>query len=241
MLAVTDARKEFGGLVAVDDVTFEIGDAEIVGLIGPNGAGKTTLFNVIAGVYRGDGGTSVEFDGTELTGAEPHSIAREGVVRTFQIVRTLDEMTVLENVVAGATFGTEPNPDRAVAEERAREALAFIGLADRAADLAGSLPIAQRKQLELARALATDPQLLLLDEIASGLTPGEIAELTDVIGRIRDERGISVFWIEHIMDAIMGTVDRIIVLDSGEKIAEGPPKEIQRDERVKAAYLGESA
>jgi branched-chain amino acid transport system ATP-binding protein len=241
MLAVTNARKEFGGLLAVDDVSFEIGEAEIVGLIGPNGAGKTTLFNTIAGVFRGDGDTSIVFDGRELAAEEPHDIARAGIVRTFQIVRTFDEMTVLENVVAGATFGTDETPDRETAEAKAREALEFIGLADDADELAGSLTIAERKQLELARALATDPKLVMLDEIASGLTPGEIDELTAVIRRIRDERGISVFWIEHIMDAIMGTVDRLLVLNSGQLIASGTPETIQQDQRVVDAYLGESA
>ncbi|SFR63801.1 ABC transporter ATP-binding protein [Halogeometricum limi] len=241
MLAVTDLRKEFGGLVAVDDVTFEIADGEIVGLIGPNGAGKTTLFNSITGVLEPEDGTHVEFDGTDIVALETHDIARKGLVRTFQIVRVFNEMTVLENVTTGALFGNDESISRDEAEERAREALEFIGLADKADVLAANIPIAQKKQLELARALASKPRLLLLDEIASGLTPGEIAELTDTIRRLRDERGISVFWIEHIMDAVMSVADRIIVLNSGRKLAEGTPEEIRANDSVVEAYLGDEA
>ncbi|MFC7203248.1 ABC transporter ATP-binding protein [Haloferax namakaokahaiae] len=241
MLAVTDLRKEFGGLVAVDDVNFEIGDEEIVGLIGPNGAGKTTLFNSITGVLEPEDGTRVEFDGTDIVALETHAIARKGLVRTFQIVRVFDEMTVFENVMTGALFGNEESVSEREAEERSRDALEFIGLMDKKDMTTGNLPIAQKKQLELARALASKPRLLLLDEIASGLTPGEIAELTDTIRRLRDERGISVFWIEHIMDAIMGVADRIIVLNSGRKLAEGTPDEIRDNKEVIEAYLGDEA
>jgi len=242
MLSVTEVRKTFGGLVAVDDVSFEIGEGEIVGLIGPNGAGKTTLFNSIAGVYTPDGDGSVAFRGRDLTGADPHVVAKEGVVRTFQIVRVFDGMSVLENAAVGASFGHKDDaPDVEAAEEAAREALAFVGLAEKAELPAESLTIAEQKQLELARALATDPELVMLDEIASGLTPGEVDELSALIRRIRDERGVSVFWIEHIVDAIMGTVDRIIVLDSGQKIAEGTPEEVRTDRRVTEAYLGDGS
>ncbi|WP_148414025.1 ABC transporter ATP-binding protein [Haloferax sp. KTX1] len=241
MLAVADLRKEFGGLVAVDDVNFEIGRGEIVGLIGPNGAGKTTLFNSITGVLQPETGSQVTFDGTDIVALETHDIARRGLVRTFQIVRVFDEMTVFENVMTGALFGTDESISQEEAEERARDALAFIGLAEKAELTTGNLPIAQKKQLELARALASRPNLLLLDEIASGLTPGEIADLTDTIRRLRDERGISVFWIEHIMDAIMGVADRIIVLNSGRKLAEGTPAEIRDNQAVVEAYLGDEA
>jgi branched-chain amino acid transport system ATP-binding protein len=241
MLEVSDVRKEFGGLVAVDDVNFEIGEGEIVALIGPNGAGKTTLFNTITGVLSPEPGSSVRFDGTELTELESHEIARIGLMRTFQIVRVFDELTVLENAKAGAIFGSQENIDDEEAERRAVEALEFIGLADKRDQLASSLTIVQQKQLELARALASQPRLVLMDEIASGLTPGEIENLTDIIRRIRDEKGISVFWIEHIMDAIMGTADRIIVLQSGRKLAEGTPEEIRNDDEVAEAYLGEEA
>jgi branched-chain amino acid transport system ATP-binding protein len=241
MLSVTDLRKEFGGLVAVDDVSFDIGEGEIVGLIGPNGAGKTTLFNTITGVHQPEPGAAIRFDGRDLVALDTHRIARLGLVRTFQIVRVFDEMSVLQNATAGALFGSAESPSRADAEERGREALSFIGLADKAETLAGNLPIAQKKQLELARALASEPRLLLLDEIASGLTPGEIADLTDTIRRLRDDRGVSVFWIEHIMDAIMGVADRVIVLNSGRKLAEGTPEEIRANERVIEAYLGDEA
>ena len=239
MLSVTDLRKEFGGLVAVDGVSFDIDEGEIVGLIGPNGAGKTTLFNTVTGVHDPEPGAEIRFDGRDIVDLDTHLIARAGLVRTFQIVRVFDEMTVLENVTTGALFGSDDAPSKAEAEAAAREALEFIGLADRAETLASNLPIAQKKQLELARALASEPRLLLLDEIASGLTPGEIAELTDTIRRLRDERGVSVFWIEHIMDAIMGVADRILVLNSGQLIATGTPEEIRADEIVIEAYLGD--
>ena len=241
MLAVDDVRKNFGGLVAVDDVDFEIGDGEIVGLIGPNGAGKTTLFNTITGILDPEPGSVIEFDGRDLIELDTHEIARLGVIRTFQIVRVFDEMTVIDNAAAGALFGSTESVSRSEARDIGRDALEFVGLADKAELKAGSLPIAQKKQLELARALAADPKLVLLDEIASGLTPGEIENLTRTIRQIRDERGVSVFWIEHIMDAIMGVADRIIVLDSGRKIAEDTPAAIRENEDVVEAYLGEEA
>jgi len=239
MLEAANIRKKFGGLVAVDGVDLEIGNGEIVGLIGPNGAGKTTLFNTITGVLEPEGETEITFNGEDLVALGTHEIARAGVLRTFQIVRVFGEMTVFENAVAGALFGTEESISQGEAEERALEALSFVGLEEKKDMQAENLPIAQQKQLELARAVASEPDLVLLDEIASGLTPGEIEELSNTIRRLRDELGISVFWIEHIMDAIMGTADRIIVLKSGEKIAEGTPEEIRNNQVVTEAYLGE--
>lgn len=241
MLKVDGVTKQFGGLVAVDDVDLQIGDGEVVGLIGPNGAGKTTLFNTITGILDPDAGGVIEFDGVDLVERDTNEIAQLGIVRTFQIVRVFEEMTVLENAAAGALFGSDESVSRSEARERGREALEFIDLADKADEEAGALPIAQQKQLELARALASNPSLVLLDEIASGLTPGEISELTGTIERIRDERGVSVFWIEHIMDAIMGVADRIFVLNSGQLIATGTPKEIRDNEVVIEAYLGAEA
>jgi branched-chain amino acid transport system ATP-binding protein len=238
MLEAANVSKKFGGLVAVDGVDFEIDRGEIVGLIGPNGAGKTTLFNTITGVLDPEEGSEITFNGEDLLALDTHEIARSGVLRTFQIVRVFGEMTVLENAAAGAMFGTDESISQAEAERRGREALAFVGLEDKAEMEARNLPIAQQKQLELARTVASDPDLVLLDEIASGLTPGEIEELSNTIRRLRDDRDISVFWIEHIMDAIMGTADRIIVLKSGRKIAEGTPEEIRNNEAVTEAYLG---
>ena len=238
MLEVANVSKKFGGLVAVDGVDFEIDRGEIVGLIGPNGAGKTTLFNTITGVLDPEEGSEITFNGEDLLTLDTHEIARSGVLRTFQIVRVFGEMTVLENAAAGALFGTDESISQQAAQRRGREALAFVGLEDKADMEAKNLPIAQQKQLELARTVASDPDLVLLDEIASGLTPGEIEELSNTIRRLRDDRDISVFWIEHIMDAIMGTADRIIVLKSGRKIAEGTPEEIRNNEAVTEAYLG---
>ena len=238
MLEAANVTKKFGGLVAVDGVDFEIDRGEIVGLIGPNGAGKTTLFNTITGVLDPEDDSRITFNGEDLLALDTHEIARSGLLRTFQIVRVFGEMTVLENAVTGALFGSEESISQAEAERRGREALAFVGLEDKADMEARNLPIAQQKQLELARSVASDPDLVLLDEIASGLTPGEIEALSDTIRRLRDDRGISVFWIEHIMDAIMGTADRIIVLKSGRKIAEGTPEEIRTDDAVTEAYLG---
>ena len=238
MLEAANVTKKFGGLVAVDGVDFEIDRGEIVGLIGPNGAGKTTLFNTITGVLDPEDDSRITFNGEDLLALDTHEIARSGLLRTFQIVRVFGEMTVLENAVTGALFGSEESISQSEAERRGREALAFVGLEDKADMEARNLPIAQQKQLELARSVASDPDLVLLDEIASGLTPGEIEALSDTIRRLRDDRGISVFWIEHIMDAIMGTADRIIVLKSGRKIAEGTPEEIRNDEAVTEAYLG---
>ena len=241
MLKVGGVTKEFGGLRAIDSVDFTVDPGEIVGLIGPNGAGKTTLFNTITGILAPEPGGVIEFRGLDLLGMDTHQIARNGVIRTFQIVRVFDEMSVLDNAAAGALFGSGGSVSRSESQERGHQALEFIGLGEKADLEVSSLTIAQKKQLELARALAADPQLVLLDEIASGLTPGEIEVLTETIRRIRDERGISVFWIEHIMEAIMGVADRVIVLNSGRKIAENTPGVIREDATVVEAYLGQEA
>lgn len=237
MLDVLGLTKRFGGLVAVDHVDFQIGEGEIVGLIGPNGAGKTTLFNTLAGIYEPDEGV-VMFNGKDITGMKPDKICTRGIARTFQNVRTFNESNVLENVAVGALFGSGRSLSMNEARAEAREQLSFVGLEDKAELSASSLTIADRKHVELASALATQPDLVMLDEIATGLNPSEVDVLSDTIKRVRDEYGISVFWIEHIMDAIMGTTDRIITLNKGQKLAEGTPAEIQQNEAVGEAYLG---
>jgi branched-chain amino acid transport system ATP-binding protein len=237
MLEVSNVRKTFGGVTAVDDVSFEIESGEIVGFIGPNGAGKTTLFNTITGVLQPDDGTVV-LNAEPITGRRPNEICHRGIVRTFQVVRTFNESTVFENVLTGAVFGTGGSRSSEEARAAAEDAIAFVGLEDKTDDEASELTIADRKHVELARGLACDPQLMMLDEIGSGLTPAELEELTATIERIRDERGVSVFWIEHVMDAILGSTDRVLVLNEGKLIAEGTPAAIQDDDSVAEAYLG---
>lgn len=239
MLEVSEVTKSFGGLMAVDDVSFEIGHDEIVGLIGPNGAGKTTLFNTISGIYRPNRGT-IAFNGQDITTKRPSAICHAGLVRTFQIVRTFDHSTVYDNVLTGALFGTGESVDMAQARERTDDVLAFTDLAEEADKEASELPIAKRKQVELARGLACDPDLLMIDEMGAGLTPAEIDDLVDTIQRVREDFGISVLWIEHVMRAILGSSDRVLVLDQGELIAEGDPEAVQEDDRVVRAYLGDT-
>lgn len=237
MLEVADVTKSFGGLVAVEDVDLRIDEGEIVGLIGPNGAGKTTLFNVISGLFAPDSG-SVVFNGTDLLGLDRHEICRIGLVRTFQEVRSFNHLSVLDNVAAGAVFGRDEGMSRSEAEEAAHEYLSFVGLEEYVDEQVLNLTIANRKQVELARGLATDPELLMIDEMGSGLNPTEIAELSRTIEAIRDELGVTVFWIEHVMEAIMNSTERVIVLYDGRVLTEGRPDEIKRDDRVIEAYLG---
>jgi branched-chain amino acid transport system ATP-binding protein len=233
LLVARGLTKRFGGLNANEDVNFAVGAGEIVGLIGPNGAGKTTLFNCLAGFYAPSAG-SIEFDGETFAQLTPERAAQRGIARTFQIVRTFGSMTAGENVMVGAMLRSKA---LAAARRVALETLAFVGLGGRAGSLAGTMTVADQRRLEVARALATGPKLLLLDEVMAGLNPAEVHQAVDLVLRIRD-RGIACVIVEHVMEAIMPIADRIVVLDAGRKIADGPPGAIARDPAVLAAYLG---
>lgn len=230
--------KYFGGLAAVNDVDFEVGEKELVGLIGPNGAGKSTLFNCISGIYRPTSGT-INFNGVEITHLKPDEICRLGIGRTFQIVRPFLEMTALENVMVAGRFGCGARTSLSDARRSALEHLEFVGLSDKKDRMARDLTLHERRFVEIARALATNPEVVLLDEVLAGLNPTETTEAMGLIRRIRNDLGITVFWVEHVMKAVMGTAERIIVLHHGEKIAEGAPSEIAKNDDVVKAYLGE--
>jgi len=229
--------KYFGGLAAVSKVDFNVGQGEIVGLIGPNGAGKTTLFNLISGALFFKSGV-IKFKGEKISGLKPHQICRRGVARTFQSVKVFANMPVLQNVLLGSLFGTPTGMSSADATKEATTLLEFVGLSAVRATPARDLTLVNQKRLEVARALATKPELLLLDELMAGLNSTEIAEAMELVTRIRD-KGITVFMIEHVMKAIMSVCDRIMVLHHGEKIAEGTPREIANNKTVIEVYLGE--
>lgn len=230
--------KTFGGIRALDGVDLAIHPGEIVGLIGPNGSGKTTLFDTLTGFLRPDAGT-VRVEGREMTGRAPEEIALAGVARTFQTSRPFRRMTVEENVLTGCLFGRAGGMRRARA--RAADLVARLGLARLRARPAGALTLVQRKRLEMARALATGPRVLLLDEAAAGLTPSEVDEVTALVARVRSEWGVAVCVVEHLMRMVMGLCERIVVLDYGQVIAEGTPREIAGTDRVVEAYLGHRA
>lgn len=228
--------KSFGGLTAVSQVDFDVDQGEIVGLIGPNGAGKTTLFNLISGSIIPDSG-ALEFKGQKLTGLKAHRICRAGIARTFQSVRIFPNMSALKNVWLGSVFGQGTGASSNNATKMAENLLDFVGLSDMSAMRAGDLTIAHQKRLEVARALATQPEVLLLDELIAGLTATEAAAVMELITTIRD-RGITILMIEHVMKAIMSICNRVIVLHHGEKITEGTPAQVTSDEMVIKIYLG---
>lgn len=234
ILNVSNLTKEFGGLRAIDTLSISIQKGQILGLIGPNGAGKSTAFNCIAGVYAPTSGM-ISFNGDKTAGQKPWDLCKKGLARTFQIVKPFASKTVLYNVMVGSFANTTK---RHVAEQRALEVLEGLNFADKKDMRAGNLTIADRKRLEIARALATDPELLLLDEVMAGLRPSEVDEMVSILKSLRDN-GITIFVIEHIMRAIMALSDRIVVIQFGKKIAEGTPAEIANDESVIKAYLGE--
>jgi len=236
LLELTHVGKYFGGLHVLSDISFNVNEGEIVGLIGPNGAGKTTIFNVITGIYRPNAG-SIQFRGQDLVGLKPYRICRNGIVRTFQLVRIFPTMTVLENVLVGSIYGKRGEKKRA--RDEALACLEILDLLELKDTVSAHLTYSDRRLVEIARAIAAKPGLALLDEPLAGLNPTETEKIMGVIKDIREHHGISILWIEHKMDAIFNICDRIVVLDYGRKLAEGGPKEIATDKNVIEAYLGE--
>jgi branched-chain amino acid transport system ATP-binding protein len=237
MLAVEGLCKRFGGFLAVNQVSFDVREGEILGLIGPNGSGKSTTFNLIAGNLQPSAG-SIRFQDKEIGGLPAHAICHQGIARTFQIPRPFRKLSLRENVALAAYYGEAAGISRDEATNRAREALEIVGLPSDASAQTGGLGAAALKKLELARALATRPKLLLADESLGGLDHAEMERAADMLGNIRSKMGITIVWVEHIMGVLMRIVDRVIVLDHGEKIFEGAPAQAALDPRVTEVYLG---
>jgi branched-chain amino acid transport system ATP-binding protein len=239
ILDVQSLKKNFGGLAVTANVNFNIEQGEIVGLIGPNGAGKTTLFNLISGAITPDSGV-ITFKGKDIAGLKPYRICRAGIARTFQSVKIFAKMSVFNHVLIGYLFGDHKNKTSVTNSEEAEKILEFVGLSGMSDRRAADLTLVNQKRLEVARALATQPELLLLDEVMAGLNPAEVAEAMELVRKIRN-KGITVIMIEHVMKAIMAICDRVIVLHHGEKLAEGKPEDITRNKSVIEVYLGDFA
>ncbi len=239
LLQLEGVSKSFKGLMAINFVTVDVREGEILGLIGPNGAGKTTLFNLITGVHLPNRG-KILFNGKDITATAPHARCWMGIARTFQLVRPFPELTVLENVSVGRVYGRDAIKSRSQAESEAKEILEKVGLAHRLSEKAKSLTLVNRKRLELARALATKPKLLLLDELLAGLNPSEVLVAMELIKSIR-AMGITIIMVEHLVKAVFGIADRIVVLNAGSLIATGTPDKVARDQKVIDAYLGTSS
>ena len=235
MLKIENLTKSFGGLIAVNQVSFELAEGRILGLVGPNGSGKTTLFNCISGLLPPTSGRII-FGGRDITGLKAHQICRAGIGRTFQLVKPFHSLTARENVILGLAFGRGRRTGRL--RDKALEILDFVGLGDKAETGAGRLILAERKKLEIARALATEPSLLLLDEVASGLNESESQEIIDLLTKT-NQSGLTILIVEHVMPVIMRLSDKVVVLSEGAKIADGPPDEVANDQKVIDVYLGE--
>ncbi len=236
-LAVQNLSKSFGGLVVIQNLSFSVGEGEILGVIGPNGSGKTTLFNLVTGFLRADEGT-VQFCGENVTSRRPSTICKSGITRTFQLVKPFVRLTALENVMAGRAYGREPARNIKDAKKEAEEILAFTGITRKREIAAQHLSLIDRKRLEIARALATRPKLLLLDEVFAGLNHAEVEEALSLVSKIK-ELGVTMMIVEHVIRVILGVSSRVIVLSSGQMIFEGPPQEAVSDRKVIEAYLGE--